>query len=165
MKNTMALIIVLISFVCVFAFPGDLPNLYQPRYQVFTAGQPTNVGYGQLAVMGVKTVINVLPEKECIPGEPSMVIANNMVYQSLPFDPLELNKETVEQFAMLLQNVEKPVLIHCSTGNHVGGLWFAYRVLIENAPLATALKEGRRIGMQPWMEDIVFNWVSSGAAS
>lgn len=165
MKNMMALIIILISFVCVFAFPGDLPNLYQPRYQVFTAGQPTNVGYGQLAVMGVKTVINVLPENECIPGEPSMVIANNMVYYNLPFDPSGLNQETLEQFAVLLANAEKPVLIHCSTGNHVGGLWFAYRMLIENASLPTALKEGRRIGMQPAMEDIVFNWITTGATS
>lgn len=165
MKNTIAIMVILFSFVCVFAFPGDLPNLYQPRYQVFTAGQPTNVGYGQLAVMGVKTVINVLPENECIAGEPSMVIANNMVYYSLPFDPSNLNKETLEQFALLLANEEKPVLIHCSTGNHVGGLWFAYRVLIEKAHLSQALKEGRLIGMQPAMEDIVFNWVTTAATS
>ena len=109
MKHTMAIIVILFSFVCVFAFSGDLPNLYQPRYQVFTAGQPTNVGYGQIALMGVKTVINVLPENECIPGEPSIVIANNMVYHNLPFEPSNLNKETLEQFAVLLANEEKPV--------------------------------------------------------
>lgn len=164
MRNTIAFLTVLTSFVLAFATTtGDLPNLQQLRYQVFTSGQPTNVGYSQLATMGVETVINVLPEKECQVGEETMVRANDMVYFNQPFDPNDMKRKTVEEFAVVLNSVEKPVLIHCSTGNHVGGLWFAYRVLIEKASLATALKEARRIGIQPAMEDLVFNWVTSGA--
>jgi uncharacterized protein (TIGR01244 family) len=166
MRNTIALFIILTSFVFAFAtITGDLPNLQQIRYQVFTSGQPTNVGYSHLAAMGVQTVINVLPEKECLPGEDSMVRANHMVYFNQPFEPTDLKRKTVEEFAVMLKSVEKPVLIHCSTGNHVGGIWFAYRVLVEKAPLATALKEARRIGIQPEMENAVFNWVTSGAKS
>jgi uncharacterized protein (TIGR01244 family) len=136
-----------------------IPNLNQPKYMVFTSGQPTEAGFQELAAMGIKTVINVLPEDECLKGEETMVESNRMAYHKLPFEASALKRETVDQFALLLVSVEQPVLIHCSTGNHVGGLWFAYRVLVNKAPLATALKEGRRIGMKPAMEDTVFDWL------
>lgn len=160
MKNTLVTIIVFVSSIFLFGAGDDsIPNLYQPRYMVFTAGQPTLFGMKELSEMGVKTVVNVLPEKECIPGEQAMVSANQMEYYTLPFDPAGLNLRTIYEFGELLNSVERPVLIHCSTGNHVGGLWFAYRVLVEKAPLARALKEGRKIGMKPAMEDAVFEFV------
>jgi uncharacterized protein (TIGR01244 family) len=153
-------------FVFAFAAPtGDLPNLQHIRYQVFTSGQPTIVGYSELTTMGIQTVINVLPEQECQPGEESMVRANNMKYLHEPFHPNDLNRKTVEEFTVLLHSAKKPLLIHCSTGNHVGGLWLAYRVLIERAPLATAIDEARRIGIQPAMEEAVVSWISEGANS
>jgi uncharacterized protein (TIGR01244 family) len=163
MKYKMIICIVVVSCAVLFATESDLPNLYQPRYLILTSGQPTNVGYRLLQQMGVQTVINVLPERECDPGEKSMVIANSMFYFSHPFDQANLNRDTVVQFAKLIKNVDKPVLVHCSTGNHVGGLWFAFRVLIEKAPVGVAISEGRQIGMKPEMENAVFKWLASGA--
>ena len=159
MKTHLIFVIVIMNFVCVFALPNDLPNLHQPRPEILTAGQPNNNGYAQLQAMGVATVINVLPEKECDPGEESMVIVNNMVYFKLPFDPENLQFESVQEFEKLVKYVEKPLLIHCSTGNHVGGLWLSYRVLIEKASILTALQEARIIGMQPEMEVTVVRWL------
>lgn len=163
MKHKMILIMSLMSCTFLFAMASDLPNLYEPRYLVLTSGQPTNLGYQLLEQMGVQTVINVLPERECDPGERSMVIANNMVYFSHPFDPINLNRDTVIEFGKMIKNVDKPVLVHCSTGNHVGGLWFAFRVLIEKAPVGVAISEGRRIGMKPEMENTVLQWLATGA--
>ena len=162
MKYKFVFVIGLMSVAFLFAMDSDLPNLHQPRLMIFTAGQPTSVGYRLLRQMGVMTVINVLPEQECDPGERTMVAGNNMVYFSHPFDPTSLNKETVVQFGKLIKNVEKPVLVHCSTGNHVGGLWFAFRVLIEKAPVDIAISEGRQIGMKPEMEDAVLRWLANG---
>jgi protein tyrosine phosphatase (PTP) superfamily phosphohydrolase (DUF442 family) len=151
------------SVVCVLAFPVDLPNLYHLRDQIFTSGQPTSMGYKQLRSMGTETVINVLPEQECDPGEPTMVEINNMIYFGLPFDPENLQRETVYEFAKILKYVEKPVLIHCSTGNHVGGLWLSYRVLIEKESISNAVTEGRQIGMQPAMEEKVLRWLAENS--
>ncbi|MCI0614001.1 hypothetical protein L0244_13530, partial [bacterium] len=92
-------------------------------------------------------------------GEANIVQNNKMEYHSFPFDPATIKLETVQKFGQLLQSQKKPVLIHCSTGNHVGGMWFAYRVLVERAPLAIALKEARLIGLKPQTEDAIFNWV------
>jgi protein tyrosine phosphatase (PTP) superfamily phosphohydrolase (DUF442 family) len=72
-----------------------------------------------------------------------------MIYFGLPFDPENLQQETVYEFAKILKYAEKPILIYCSTGNHVGGLWLSYRVLIEKESISNAVTEGRQIGMQP----------------
>jgi uncharacterized protein (TIGR01244 family) len=137
-----------------------VPNLQRPAFYIYTSGQPTEEGFRQLAGMGIKTVINVLPERQCIQNEREMVITNGMVYRSIPFELRGFRKETIKYFAEILEKAEKPVLIHCATGNHVGGLWFAYRILIDNYPLEQALKEGRRIGMRPDLEDELFLWLA-----
>ena len=165
MRTTMIAFMLLAGCMLLFAGPRlnpdpeNLPNLQEPRYLILTAGQPTETGFREIASMGVKTVINVLPERECWTGEATVVQANNMTYVALPFETTGFKMETIRKFAALLENQEKPILVHCSTGNHVGGLWFAYRVLIEKAPLATGLKEGRSIGLTRALEDSIINWV------
>lgn len=156
-----ALAILAILFLVLLAFGGETttPNLQQPRFNIYTAGQPTDEGFKEIADMGVKTVINVLPEKECLPEEPGIVEKYHMAYAQVPFETSGFKMDTIREFGKLLDMKEKPILIHCSTGNHVGGMWFAYRVLIEKAALGPALKEARRIGLKPELEDSLFNWV------
>jgi protein tyrosine phosphatase (PTP) superfamily phosphohydrolase (DUF442 family) len=137
-----------------------LPHFQQPKHHIYTAGQPTEAGFRELQSMGVKVVINVLPAEECLAGEESDVASHKMLYLTLPFDPYHFDRQTIEHFGQILYaHRNQPILIHCSTGNHVGGLWFAYRVLFEGAPLGDALKEGRKIGMQLWLENPLLYWV------
>ena len=158
MRYAIALLILFTIVSFVFA-DDNLPNLQQPKYRIYTAGQPTEQGFKELAAMGVKTVINVLPESECLATEEAMVTANHMAYHKVPFHTSGFKMATIHDFAALIKSVELPVLVHCSTGNHAGGLWFAYRVLIDKAPLPIALKEGRQVGMKPELEDPLFAWV------
>lgn len=140
-----------------------VPNLQSPRNQIFTSGQPDEDGFRLIAKSGVRTVINVLPERQCINGESDLVVTNKMTYRSVPFELTEFRRTTIDHFASVLKASEKPVLIHCGTGNHVGGLWFAYRVLNEKAALAVALEEGRIIGMKPSLEETLLPWVRGQA--
>src|SRR5687768_6342320 len=111
MKNISVTLIVLVSSLLFAAGDDAIPNLYQPRYQVLTAGQPTLFGMRELSEMGVKAVINVLPEEECLPGEEAIVSANKMEYHRVPFDPSGITLQTIYDFAELLNAVDKPVLI------------------------------------------------------
>lgn len=161
MKNLSILMTLLGTFIFVLAYPIDqIPNLQQPKVFVYTSGQPSEEGFRKLSAMGIKTVINVLPEKQCIPNEFEIVTANNMVYRSVPFHLSGFKRETIEHFAQVLKKAEKPVLIHCATGNHVGGLWFAYRLLEQDIPLEQATSEGRKIGMRPELENDLFLWIA-----
>jgi uncharacterized protein (TIGR01244 family) len=160
MKNLIGLVFILTALSLAFALPlNEIPNLQRASEGIYTAGQPSEEGFKQAAAFGIRTVINVLPEKQYLPGETEMVTTNNMKYRTLPVNLNEFRTQTIQQFADLLKNSERPVLIHCATGNHVGAVWFAYRVLVEKASLAMALKEGRRIGLRPETEDVIFNWV------
>ena len=160
MKNYGILTSVFVSILFLFAFSEDqVPNLTQPRPNVFACGQPTEAGFQELAAMGIRTVINVLPEPQCLKGEQNMVQMNHMVYKRLPFETATLTRDTVDEFGYLMMTSEQPVLIHCTTGNHVGGLWLAYRVSVEHAPVSVALREARKIGIQPSMENMVLHWL------
>ena len=160
MKKGTLFAVVLAVFSITFAMPqGEIPNLRNPQKDIFTSGQPDEGGFEHVAAAGIKTVINVLPERNCVPGEGEMVTSNKMTYRTVPFHLSNFRKETIEQFAEVLKKAEKPVLIHCGTGNHVGGLWFAYRVLIEKAPLEVAVTEGRIIGMRKDLENSLYDWV------
>ena len=162
MKYLFPFFVALIYLTFAFASSTDpLPNLQQPRYNLFTSGQPTPEGFRIIAQTGVMTVVNVLPTRECLVNEEGMVRANKMIYHHFPFETTGFKRETFEQFAQTLTKAKKPILIHCLTGNHVGGLWFGYRVLIDKASLAVALKEARMIGMKPELEDAMFNWLAS----
>ena len=153
MKRAFTFLAVLMISEFLFAIPANLvPNFQHADQGIFTAGQPTPEGFQLLASMGLRTVINVLPEKYCVRDEAATVRSNRMTYRSIPFDTFSFRKETVEQFADVLKRAKKPVLIHCSTGNHAGGIWFAYRILFDNAPLDQALSEARLIGMRPELE-------------
>lgn len=158
MRTIIAAFIILMTLPFVFGQEA-IPNFQTARYQIFTAGQPTEEGFAKVAGQGVKTVLNVLPTNQCMANEEQLVTSKGMIYKTLPFEPTGFKKETIDQFGEMLRNSEKPMLIHCSTGNHVGGLWFAYRVLVEKASLPIALKEARRIGLKPELEDAIFSWV------
>lgn len=162
MRISILWIIILAFITFGFSIPAEeVPNFQVARYEVFASGQPTQEGFRLLAESGMKTVINVLPTAECMMNEENMVKTNDMVYEHFPFETSGFKRETFENFAVLLAKAEKPVLVHCSTGNHVGGLWFGYRVLVDKAPLPLALKEARRIGMKSDLEDAMFHWLTS----
>ena len=160
MKKASFFVVFLAVFSIAFTMPlGEIPNLRNPQEQIYTSGQPDEQGFEHVAAAGIKTVINVLPERNCVPNEAEIVIANQMTYRTVPFHLSNFQKKTIEQFAEVLEKAQKPVLIHCGTGNHAGGLWFAYRVLIQKAPLEEALMEARIIGMRKELEEPLYEWV------
>lgn len=143
--------------------PENFPNLQVPRSQIYTSGQPSETGFREAAALGVKTVVNVLPERECWKAETAVVQNNGMRYVAIPFSTTNFDKQTIRKFDSVMKSARKPLLIHCSTGNHAGGLWFAYRVLIEKASSEIALKEAREIGLKPELEARLVKWVNGQA--
>jgi uncharacterized protein (TIGR01244 family) len=159
MKHWLMPLLLLLGVASLFAARMEIPKLWNPQEGIYTAGQPTEEGFQQLADMGIKTVINVLPERCCDPDESEIVTSRGMLYRTVPFSLTDFKKGTVLQFAEILDHAKKPLLIHCSTGNHVGGLWFSYRVLMEKAPVEEALREARIIGLSPDLEKRLVDWI------
>ncbi|MDO5652052.1 MAG: sulfur transferase domain-containing protein [Moraxella sp.] len=75
-----------------------------------------------LAKLGYKSLINLRFDNEC-DNQPSTdelgqsAKAFNLAYSHLPIDMDNLHLDTVEQFAKLVHDLPKPVMVFCGTGN------------------------------------------------
>lgn len=120
----------------------------QPAPQLYTAGQPAEADWRAFADAGVGTVINLRATGE-LKGrdERAEVAAAGMRYLELPIDgAAAVTTENARRLGELLDSARGPVLLHCASGNRVGGL-LALLKAAEGMPAEQALAFGRSAGM------------------
>jgi uncharacterized protein (TIGR01244 family) len=72
-----------------------------------------------------------------------------MGYHNVPWNgPDELTDERFDTVRELLRTAERPLLLHCSSGNRVGAMWLAYRALDDGLSYEEALREAKIVGMK-----------------
>jgi uncharacterized protein (TIGR01244 family) len=123
--------------------------LLQPKPDLLVAGQPAADDWKALADAGVRTVINLRPAAE-MQGrdERAEVAAAGLRYVELPIAGAgDINADNARKLAELLGQADGPVLVHCGSGNRVGGL-LAVAKAQAGMPADEALKFGRSAGMK-----------------
>lgn len=123
--------------------------LRHPRAGLVTAGQPAAGDWNGLAASGVRAVINLRPLAE-MQGrdERAEVTAAGMRYIELPIATAsDITPESAHRLAALLGEAEGPVLVHCGSGNRVGGL-LAVAMAQSGMQTGAALEFGRDAGMK-----------------
>lgn len=123
--------------------------LLRPREGLVVAGQPATGDWTALAASGIRTVINLRPQAE-LQGrdERAEVAAAGMRYVELPVSgPADITQENAEALSRLLAQADGPVLVHCASGNRVGGL-LAVAMVQSGMPVSAALDFGRSAGMK-----------------
>ena len=131
---------------------GDfgLLNAHQPLDGVLFGGQPEPGQLEAMARAGFKTVLDLRREvEERGFDEPGYVEELGLEYVSIPVGSETLQvKETYERFTEILENAERPILVHCASGNRVGALYYAW--LLEQGEMTRdeALTEARRQGLR-----------------
>lgn len=120
----------------------------QPAPQLYVAGQPAEADWRAFADAGVATVINLRTAGE-MKGRDARaeVAAAGMRYLELPIDgAAAVTPENARRLGELLRDARGPVLVHCASGNRVGGL-LALLKAGEGMPAEQALVFGRSAGM------------------
>ncbi len=116
------------------------------------ASQPDKAGFEAVKnEFGVKTVINLrLPDETPKLMEPALVKDLGLDYVAVPFKgPDTLKDEIFDRARQVLKDESKrPILMHCKSGNRVGAIWYAYRVLDEGIDPEVAMKEAKAIGLR-----------------
>ena len=136
--------------------PLAIRNFLQLTPDIGTSGQPSEEDLQQLKQLGYRTVLNLRRPEEGIQEEGEKVEAAGMRYIHIPIDGYNLQENQITHFSEAVTDTGNyPLLIHCGSGNRVGGLLFLHRVLQENRDQQTALEEARRIGLRKWFEDVV----------
>nr|RNJ69444.1 MAG: phosphatase [Leptolyngbya sp. IPPAS B-1204] len=92
--------------------------------EVSVAGELSSEQLQQAAQQGFKSVINLrMPkEKGFLTDEPQIVESLGMQYAHIPVNPSSLSGELVAQVSEHIDQLPKPVLMHCSLGLRSAGI-------------------------------------------
>lgn len=128
---------------------AQILNFRAPEANILSSGQPTEEQLAVMAAAGVRHVINLRTAGEEVDfNEQQAVEALGMTYHSVPVAGASgVNGSNAGAVLSILAAAGgEPVLVHCATGNRVGGL-MAVSHYANSANLDAAMAEGERWGM------------------
>ena len=128
---------------------SDINNFRAPSGASLSTGQPTAAQLEIAARAGVKHVVNLrTAEEEVEFNEGELVESLGMKYYSIPVaGGGGINADNAAALSRILAEIDgEPVIVHCATGNRVGGL-MAFSAIAEGSSIGEAMAEGERWGM------------------
>jgi len=132
----------------------DLPNFHNVQPDVFRSGQPTALGYHQLANRGIRTVIKLnseyLNDEQRWAAQEHITLAYLPIplFQQLFTGPDEATMKRINHLMVIPQT--GPILIHCMHGNDRTGLVIGmYRVRHNGFTAEQAYDEMLARGFHP----------------
>lgn len=175
----MRLLKVLVVLACiswigpsVFADPQEapaieIPNAKTPIDGVLAGGQPTDEALAAAAAAGYRTVVNLRSEAEMESSNEASVVAGlGMEYVFLPMaGAAGLTVDNARALADVLAEPDNyPVMVHCASGNRVGGLLALKAFHVDGESAEAALEFGLEAGLTK-LEDAVREHLASAKAS
>jgi uncharacterized protein (TIGR01244 family) len=125
-----------------------IANATFPVPGVMASGQPTGEQLQLLAEEGYHTIIDLRPAEEPRGfDEPAAAKDNGMVYVNIPVTPATLDQVAIDRFLAAMSGARKPVIVHCSTANRVGALFYAWLTLEQKETPEKALEKAKAIGL------------------
>jgi uncharacterized protein (TIGR01244 family) len=135
---------------------AGIPNYHLAAPGLAVGGAPTREALETLKAAGLKTVVDLRTEDEGTRTEEALVKDLGLRYVWVPVTPATLSEADAAAVKKVLDDAEaSPVLLHCASGNRVGGVLAVIETMKGKTPDA-ALAEGRRLGLHsPAMIDAV----------
>lgn len=133
-----------------------LANAVSPEQGVIAAGR---IGPGDITGVrdaGIRHVIDLTPDAET-PGfdEAAAVRAAGLRYSNLPLAGApDLTRENVLAFDTMLAEAERPVLVHCASGNRVGAMAALRAAWVEGRSTEEAIAFGKEWGLAGLEADV-----------
>lgn len=123
----------------------------------YSAGQPTAEQLQTLSAHGIGVVIDLRADSET-PGldEATLVRSLGLDYHNLPVGGAAgLTRDNVQALDRLLADAgDRPLLVHCASGNRVGALMALREAWLRGATSEHALEVGRTWGMKGLESDV-----------
>ena len=117
---------------------------------ILIGGQPSKVTLEQLAERGYGTVLSTCGQSEVSWDEKAKVESLGMNFVSIAMaKPVEeIADVQVKHFAEIMEHAERPLLLHCSSGNRISGLWALWLIENQNMSPKKALGLAEQTGMK-----------------
>ena len=125
---------------------GDI-RVAQPLNGITSAGQPDEAAFKVFADSGYAAVIDLRTNGEERGLDEQVVVERlGMDYVSLPIGGDGISFDNARVLDKLLSGYDRPVLVHCASGNRVGAL-LALRASLNGADDAAAIELGKQGGL------------------
>lgn len=126
-----------------------LPNPRRPLEDVLSGGQPTAEQLADAAAAGFKTVINLrMPGERGSDDEATVVEGLGMTYVHLPINGAEgMSEENARALDEALAAAARPTMLHCGSGNRVGGLLALRAHYVDGLGVDEAMALGLEAGL------------------
>jgi len=127
----------------------EIVNALTPLPGVLSGGQVTAEQLAEAAAAGFRTVVNLRTSEEPLDwDEPARVEALGMRYVALPIAGADdLTRENAEELARILDEAQRPLLLHCGSGNRIGALFALKAFYLEGKDAESALRVGLDAGL------------------
>jgi uncharacterized protein (TIGR01244 family) len=127
-----------------------VPNACQLLPDVVTGGQPSAENLQAFKAAGGAVVLDLRDPMEPRPfDEPATAAALGLDYVNLPVGPGSLTDETLGRVRDTLRGAAGcPVLVHCASGNRVGGALIPYLMLDQGLEEEEAVDQAMRVGLR-----------------
>lgn len=115
---------------------------------ILVGGQPKPDQLETVQQLGYRTIINLRTAEEADNTDPEQVRALGMTYVAFPIQgSADLTEAKARAFAEALEAAERPVMVHCSSGNRVGGLFAMKAHYVDGLSPREALEVGKQAGV------------------
>ncbi|MFT5693592.1 MAG: hypothetical protein ACI92E_002935 [Oceanicoccus sp.] len=126
----------------------NIVNYHRHTPHIATSGKLLSGAIGELKQHGFKTVLDMRTAKEGTKEEEIGVREAGIQYYNIPIPKGWPQADAFVRFRAIIENQENhPILIHCASANRVGMMWSAYQ-LENGVEYEQAILEGRTIGMK-----------------
>jgi tyrosine-protein phosphatase SIW14 len=147
--------------LCFAADPQHLANFHQVNDHIYRGAQPPAEGIGELAKLGIKTVIDLRESGDRSESEKKSVEAAGMRYLSFPMAAFGAPAEevVVKLLTLFEDSNSGPIFVHCRRGaDRTGTIIAVYRIVHDHWENAKALAEAKAFGMS-WTERAMQSYI------
>jgi len=150
---------------------AGVPNFHQVNERIYRGAQPSGQGWNSLAKLGIKTVIDLRPEREhSCKAEKLAVEAAGMHYVNVQLSGVHApSDKQISKMLALVDDSASPIFVHCRRGaDRTGTVIACYRITHDGWSNRRALREATSYGMS-WfefgMQRYVLAFHAAGAAN
>ena len=128
----------------------EITNAKHPEEGVLFGGQPSEAQIAELAEAGYGTIIDLRGEGEARGFDQAAAVeAAGMEYVTIPFTADTLpSGQPFADFIEAFRDAERPVVVHCASGNRVGGAYYAWLVDEKGMDRAEASEKAQEAGLR-----------------
>lgn len=127
-----------------------VPNVCQVLPTVVTGGQPSAANLAAFKAAGGQVVLDLRDPMEPRPLDEAATVAGlGMEYVNVPVGSGTLTDATLDRVLDTLRRAgSRLVMVHCASGNRVGGALLPYLMLDERLEEEDAVGQAMRVGLR-----------------